>query len=254
MYGEERRQSIAALVGTTGRLSVTELADRFSVTTETVRRDLSALERAGLVRRVHGGVVRTSALSVLELAVTDRDRRSADEKDRIAAAAVDLLPEGGCVVLDAGTTTVRLANSIPTDLNLIVVTHAVPIAARLLGRPTIELHLLPGRVRVTTHAAVGEETVEALRRFRADVAFVGTNGISLIHGLSTPDASEASVKRAIVASARQVVVLADAEKFDEEHVMRFADLRDVDVVVTDSRVSDAQVRPLERAGIRVLVV
>ena len=202
---------------------------------------------------VHGGVVRTSALSVLELAVTDRDHRSMAEKDRIAAAAVDLLPEGGCVVLDAGTTTARLAGSIPDDLRLTVVTHAVPLASRLAGRAAMELHLLPGRVRATTHAAVGEETVEALRRFRTDVAFVGTNGISAEHGLTTPDASEAAVKRAIVAGARQVVVLADAEKLEQEHLMRFADLRDVDVLVTDARVSSAKVRPLEKAGIKVII-
>ena len=254
MYGEERRQSMAELIGTAGRVSVNELAEKFGVTTETVRRDLSSLERAGLVRRVHGGVVRASALSVLELAVSDRDRRSTQEKDRIAAAAVELLPEGGCVVLDAGTTTVRLASSIPEDLGLTVVTHAVPVAARLAGRSGVELHLLPGWVRATTQAAVGEDTVEALRRLRTDVAFVGTNGISAAHGLSTPDASEAAVKRAIVAGARQVVVLADAEKFGEEHVMQFAELRDVDVVVTDSRVVPAQVRRLEEAGVTVLTV
>jgi DeoR family fructose operon transcriptional repressor len=253
MYGEERRQAIAALVGTAGRVSVNELAHRYGVTTETVRRDLSSLERSGLVRRVHGGVVRTSALSALELAVTDRDRRSAHEKDDIAAAALDLLPEGGCVVLDAGTTTARLAGMIPEDLRLVVVTHAVPIAARLAGRPSVELHLLPGNVRATTHAAVGEDTVEALRRYRADVAFLGTNGISAEHGLTTPDTAEAAVKRAIVAGARQVVVLADAEKLGQEQTMRFADLRDVDVLVTDARATGEQIAPLEDAGVKVIV-
>lgn len=254
MYGEERRQAIAALVGAAGRVSVTELASRYGVTTETVRRDLSSLERAGLVRRVHGGVVRTSALSALELAVTDRDRRSATEKDRIAAAALDLLPDGGCVVLDAGTTTARLAGTVPEDLKLVVVTHAVPVAARLAGRPSVELHLLPGNVRATTHAAVGEDTVEALRRYRADVAVLGANGVTAEHGLTTPDAAEAAVKRAIVACARQVVVLADADKLGQEQSMRFADLRDVDVLVTDRRATPAQVQPLEDAGTKVIVV
>ena len=254
MYAEERQQAIAELVATAVRVSVNELAERFGVTTETVRRDLSALERAGLVRRVHGGVVQGSALSVLELAVTDRDRRNAEEKDRIARAALDLLPDGGSVVLDAGTTTARLANVVPSDLRLTVITHAVPIAARLVARPSVDLHLLPGRVRTTTQAAVGEETVEALRRLRVDVAFLGTNGITGGHGFSTPDASEAAVKRAIVGSARQVVVLADADKFGQDHVVRFAELTQVDVVVTDRRVTDADVRVLEQAGPKVVVV
>jgi DeoR family transcriptional regulator, fructose operon transcriptional repressor len=254
MYAEERQQAIAELVATTGRVSVNELAERFGVTTETVRRDLSALERGGLVRRVHGGVVQGSALSVLELAVTDRDRHNAEEKDRIAKAALELLPEVGAVVLDAGTTTARLANAMPSDLRLTVVTHAVPIAARLATRPSVDLHLLPGRVRPTTQAAVGEDTVEALRRLRVDVAFLGTNGITTDHGFSTPDSSEAAVKRAIVASARRVVVLADADKFGHEHVTRFAELSQVDLVVTDGRVTDAQVRALEQAGPKVVAV
>jgi len=253
MYAEERQQAIVAAVATAGRLSVIELADRYAVTTETIRRDLSALERAGLVRRVHGGAVPAHALSVLETAVSDRDRSSAAEKDRIALAALDLVPDHGCVVLDAGTTTARLAGLIPVDRRLEVVTHAVPIAARLAGHPAIGLRLLPGRVRPTTQAAVGEDTVEALSRLLTDVAFVGTNGISTKHGLSTPDHSEAAVKRAIVTGARQVVVLADAGKLGEEHLVRFASLEEIDVLVTDERATTEQLAPLTDAGIKVVV-
>ena len=253
MYAEERQQAIAALVARSGRLSVAELAAKFDVTTETVRRDLSSLERAGLVRRVHGGAVPASALSVLEQAVTDRDRANAEEKDRIATAALALVPEHGCIALDAGTTTARLAGLLPLDRPLDVVTHAVPIAARLAGHPAIGLHLLPGRVRPTTQAAVGEETVEALSRLRTDVAFLGANGVSRAHGLSTPDRSEAAVKRAIVAGTRRVVVLADAEKLGVEHLVKFAELAEVDVLVTDARAARDDVRALEATGIEVVV-
>ena len=253
MYAEERQQAIAALVARSGRLSVAELADRYAVTTETVRRDLSMLERAGLVRRVHGGVVSANALSVIEVAVSDRDHSSAAEKDRVAAAALTLVPDRGCVVLDAGTTTARLAGLLPVDRQLQVVTNAVPIAARLAGHPAIGLHLLPGRVRPTTQAAVGEDTVVALSRLRTDMAFVGTNGISVGHGLSTPDHSESAVKRAIVAGARRVVLLADSSKLGAEQLVRFADLEEVDILVTDSRASRDQLAPLEAAGLEVLV-
>jgi DeoR family fructose operon transcriptional repressor len=253
MYAEERQQAIAALVAQSGRLSVAELAEKFEVTTETVRRDLSVLERAGLVRRVHGGVVPASALSVLEQAVTDRDRANAEEKDRIAAAALRLVPRDGSVLLDAGTTTARLAGLLPLDQRLDVVTHAVPIAARLAGHPAVGLNLLPGRVRATTQAAVGEETVEAISRLRTDVAFIGTNGVSVEHGLSTPDRSEAAVKRAIVASARKVVALADADKLGVENLVRFADLADIDVLVTDVRASQERVDALRAAGLVVVV-
>ena len=217
MYAEERQQAMAQLVTERGRLSVNELAEQYDVTTETVRRDLSALERIGLVRRVHGGAVPAGALTAIEAGLVERDSANTEEKDRIAKAALDLLPPAGStVLLDAGSTTSRLARLLPRDHRLTVVTHAVPVAARLAGLPQVDLHLLPGRVRPTTQAAVGAETVAALSGLRVDVAFLGTNGLTVQHGLSTPDRDEAATKRAMVACARQVVVLADASKIGTE--------------------------------------
>ena len=254
MYAEERQQAIAQLVTQRGRLSVNELADQYEVTTETVRRDLSALERMGLVRRVHGGVVPANTLSAFESALADRDVANTVEKDRIAQAAMALLPPSGSTVLiDAGSTTSRLASFLPQDHPLTVVTHAVPVAARLAGLGQVELHLLPGRVRFKTQAAVGPETVAALASLRADLAFIGTNGISVGHGLSTPDRDEAAAKRAMVLSARQVVVLADADKIMVESPIRFATLEEVDVLITDARITDADRQALTDAGVEVVV-
>ena len=134
-----------------------------------------------------------------------------------------------------------------------MITHAVPIAARLAGHPNVDLHLLPGRVRRTTQAAVGEDTVAALDRLRTDVAFVGTNGVSAGHGLSTPDHSEAAVKRAMVAGAQRVVVLADSDKLGQEHLVRFAGLDEVDVLVTDDGAATADRRGLSAPDIEVVV-
>lgn len=253
LYAEERQQAMAQLIATHRRLSVAELAKQYDVTQETVRRDLSTLERMGLVRRVHGGAVPAGSL-VIEPALGERDAEHTEEKERIARAAVAELPAtGSTVLLDAGSTTARLAGLLPRDLELVVHTHAVPVAARLAGNPRVELHLLPGRVRTTTQAAVGAETVDALRILRADVAFVGTNGLTVDHGLSTPDRDEAATKRALVARARRVVVLADSSKIGAEAPLSFAALADVDVLVTDSGLGDEQRRELESAGLQVVV-
>ncbi|QNN52211.1 DeoR/GlpR family DNA-binding transcription regulator [Nocardioides mesophilus] len=254
MYAEERQQAIADLLSQRGRLSVNELADRFMVTTETVRRDLSTLERAGIVRRVHGGAIPAASLSVLELAVSERDLTHGERKDRVASAAVEFLPRaGGSLLLDAGTTTARLAGLLPLDVSFTVFTNAVPIASRLAGRGNVELHLLPGRVRRTTQAAVGEETVAALDRIRADIAFVGTNGLSLSHGLSTPDQSEAAAKHAMVCSAQRVVVLTDSSKIGHESTVRFADLSQIDVIITDDGISAEDQKSLTDIDIEVVV-
>ena len=254
MYAEERRQAMADLIAQRGRLSVNELADAYTVTTETVRRDLSVLERAGIVRRVHGGAVPADALTVLETAVSDRDLAHTEQKDRIALAALALLPPaGGSILLDAGTTTSRLATHLPLDQRFTVITHAVPIAARLAGVAGVELHLLPGKVRRTTQAAVGAQTVAALSLLRTDVVFMGTNGITSGHGLSTPDPEEASAKRAMIRAGQRVVALADSSKVGREHTVRFADLEDIDVLVTDDGVSDQDVKAFGDRGIEVVV-
>jgi DeoR family fructose operon transcriptional repressor len=253
MYAEERQQAMAQLVSERGRLSVAAIAEQFDVTTETVRRDLSALERMGLVRRVHGGAVPASSLAVIESGLLERDQANTAEKELIAKAALDQLPPpGGTILLDAGSTTSRFASTLPRDHRLTVVTHAVPVAARLAGMAQIDLHLLPGRVRTTTQAAVGADTVTALHRLRVDVAFLGTNGLSVEHGLSTPDSDEAAVKRAMVEAARVVVCLTDSSKLGAEAPIRFAELGEVDVLVTDDGVGDTR-DAIAAAGVEVVV-
>lgn len=253
MYAEERHQAIAELVATRGRVSVTELAAHFDVTTETVRRDLSTLERLKLLRRVHGGAVSVRSVTMLEAHLSERDHEHAAEKERIARAALELLPADGCtIILDAGSTTARFAQLLPSSSQWTVITNAVPIAALLAPLPHVELQLLPGRVRTATQAAVGHATVTALGEFRADLAFVGTNGITLNHGLSTPDPEEAATKRAMIESAQRVVTLADASKVGQERTVRFAALSEVDVLVTDEAVDPADVEMFETAGLDVV--
>jgi DeoR family transcriptional regulator, fructose operon transcriptional repressor len=250
VYAPERQAAIATRVGREARVSVAELAAEHGVTTETVRRDLAALERAGVVRRVHGGAVSAASLALPETRVEERDHVAGSAKDRIAAAALgQLAPGTASLALDAGTTTGRLAALLATTPGalapaghgaaLVVVTHAVPLAARLVGVPGVELQLVGGRVRTATQAAVGVEAVRALGDLRVDVAVLGTNALSP-DGLTTPDPEEAAVKRALVACARRVVVLADAGKAGREDLHRFARLEEVDVLVTDTHPADAR--------------
>jgi DeoR family fructose operon transcriptional repressor len=252
MYAEERQQAMAALVAERGRHSVTSLAEHFRVTTETIRRDLSGLEAMGLVRRVHGGAVPASALTAIESGLVERDQVNTAQKERIAQAALALLPpSGSTVLLDAGSTVGQLASLLPRDLHLIAYTHAVPVASRLAGHPNIELHLLPGRVRSKTQAAVGADTVAALAEVRVLTAFLGANGVTAGHGMSTPDRDEAATKRAMVASASEVVVLADASKVGVEASVRFASMAEVDVLVTDTGIGRRDLRQLEETGVEV---
>ena len=253
MYAEERQQAIASLVITNGRASVAELAQAYDVTTETVRRDLAALDRAGVLRRVHGGAVPVRALRLVEPAVAERETTRADHKDAIAAACTEFFPlSGASVLLDAGTTTARIAARLPADRELVVVTNSVPIAARLATMGSVSLQLLGGRVRGLTQAAVGEQALRVLDTLRVDIAFIGTNGISVRHGLSTPDSEEAAVKRAMVRSANYVVVAADSSKVGHEDFVSFAPITSVDTLVTDSEIGEADRRQFTERGVEVV--
>jgi DeoR family fructose operon transcriptional repressor len=254
MYPEERQHALAALVAERGRVAVTAVAERFGVTTETVRRDLATLERAGLVRRVHGGAVPAGALTLVEPGLGERNNTRAEQKRKIAAAALALLPVAdGSIILDGGSTTAALADGLTGGPRLLVATNSVPIATRLSTSPGITLHVLGGRVRGLTQTAVGESTVRALDDLRVDVAFLGTNGISPARGFSTPDESEATTKRAMARAAQRTVVLADSSKLGREHLVRFAAVSDVDVLVTDADADRDVVAELEAAGIEVVV-
>ena len=254
MYPEERQQAIATTVMTHGRASVSDLARAYDVTTETVRRDLAVLDRAGILRRVHGGAVPVRALHLVEPSVDEREATRAGHKHEIALTAAEFIPQSGATVLfDAGTTTARVAALLPADRELLVVTNSVPIAARLATLSSISLQLLGGNVRGLTQAAVGEQTVRTLESLRVDIAFIGTNGISVRHGLSTPDPGEAAVKRAMVACANFVVVVADSSKIGREEFVSFASIDRVDVLVTDSEIDAADRTTLSEHGVDVVV-
>ncbi|MFJ3926090.1 DeoR/GlpR family DNA-binding transcription regulator [Streptomyces sp. NPDC090022] len=250
MYAPERQQEILRLTRDAGRVDVLSLADAFQVTAETVRRDLKALDRAGLVRRVHGGAIPAGRLD-FEPGPAGRTPAGPDEKDRIAAAALAQLPADGSVILDAGPITARLAAILPPDTALTVVTHALPVAARLAGHPAVDLHLVGGRVRPRTRAAVDAWALRAYGEIRADVLFLATLGFTPGGGLTTTDLAEAAVKRAAVAAARRVVLLADSAQCGQEHFARFAAFTDVDLLITDAGLDPADRAAVEAAGTEV---
>ena len=140
-----------------------------------------------------------------------------------------------------------------SDRTLTVFTHAVPIAFRLGSYTNVELHMLPGRIRPATQAAVGTDTVTALAHLRVDVAFVGTNGLSLRHGLSTPDVEEAAAKRALIDAAQRVILLADHTKIGREFTVRFAPLDRIDLLITDSQTPRRVVKELQNSGLEVAI-
>lgn len=251
MYAEERRHEIEDLAQRNGRVEVSALAERFDVTAETIRRDLTDLEQRGVVRRVHGGALAAGRLRS-EPAVAERSEAMSEEKRRIAEAARDHVPAGGTILLDAGTTTGALAPLLPADRSLTVVTNALPTAMTLSSRPNIELLFVGGRVRGVTLACVDDWATRTLDGLRVDVTFSATNGLSIDAGLTTPDISEAAAKRAMIRAGQRVILLADHTKVGQEHFARFGELDQVDLFITDAGLDDEPAEQLGAAGVEVV--
>lgn len=252
MYLEERQAAIMERARSHGRVDVGELAVEFDVTPETVRRDLTSLERHGLLRRVHGGAIPVERLG-FEPGLHARNQAMAGEKERIARAALDEVPVEGAILIDAGTTTARLAEMLPGDRELTVVTNAVPIAMTLSTRPHVTVLTVGGRVRGRTLAMVDQWATRTLEETFVDVAFLGTNGVSVERGLTTPDVAEAAVKRAMLRAARRAVVLADHTKVGNDCFARFGDLGEVDTLVTDDGLDVHLAADLQAGGPRVVL-
>ncbi len=252
LYAEERQQQILTQARADGRVEVSSLAGILDVTQETIRRDLDRLERQGLLRRVHGGAIPATRLD-FEPGVSQRDATASAEKARIARATLPLLPEQGTVLLDAGTTTARVAAALPETSELTIVTNALPIANLLAARPSITVHLIGGRVRGRTLASVDTWALQTLAGLNVDVAILGANGFSVTRGLTTPDLSEAGVKTAMVAAGRKVVVVADSTKYRNDQFARFAELGDIDVIVTDEGLDPSARRDITSEGPEVVV-
>ncbi|MDN4474093.1 DeoR/GlpR family DNA-binding transcription regulator [Demequina zhanjiangensis] len=251
MYAAERQQRILAEARREGRVEVSALSELLGVTSETVRRDLTALESRGAVRRVHGGAIPVERLE-LEPTLATRSARNADVKRRVAARVLEELPPGGTILLDAGSTTQTIVSQIPADADYTIITNSIPAAAALAGMPRITLLMTGGRVRGVTGAAVGPWTTGALDGLVVDVVVLGTNGLSVARGLTTPDQVEATAKRAMVHAARRVIVATDSSKAGDDHLHRFATLDEVDLIVTDDELPDEVAAELRAAGPQVV--
>nr|WP_257907508.1 DeoR/GlpR family DNA-binding transcription regulator [Janibacter limosus] len=228
------------------------MSEDLGVTTETVRRDLTVLERRGAVRRVHGGALPVERLEV-EPPPATRTTQNSRAKRRIAARALDEVPAEGTILLDGGSTTRALAELIPDREGLTVVTNSIDAAAILRGHTHTDVYVLGGRVRGRTGACVGDWLTSALAGVCVDVALIGANGFSPTRGMTTPDRAEAVAKRAMVGAARRAVVPADATKSGDDHFHRFADTASIDALITDESLDADTVIELGAEGMAVVL-
>jgi DeoR/GlpR family transcriptional regulator of sugar metabolism len=248
MLTAERRQAILGRLERDGKVVASELVLSLGVSEDTVRRDLRDLAEQGLLQRVHGGALPAAPPTG---SFARRLEISRAAKDALADGALPLLQGARVIVLDGGTTSLALARRLPPGFDGTVVTNAPPIAVALAAHPRLEVVLVGGRLLKEAQVAVGAAAVDALRAVRADVCVLGICSLHPEVGVTTLDHEEASVKRAMVACAGEVIALATADKLRTASPWVVSPLADVDHLVTDG---DAELtRPFTAAGIDVVI-
>lgn len=247
VYAEERRLLLVQRARADGRVDVAALSEELAVAPETIRRDLNDLEAHGLLRRVHGGAIPVERLG-FETDLSGRAVAMRAEKTRIARAAAARLGDAESVFIDEGSTAQILVDQLPPDRSLTVVTSALPTGVALAGRSNVDLLVLGGRVRGQTLGAVDHWATRMLADLVLDLAFLGANGVTVQHGLTTPDPAVAAVKAAAVAASRRRILIADHTKFGINAFCRFAGVRDLEAIITDEGLPTAQADALRAAG------
>jgi DeoR/GlpR family transcriptional regulator of sugar metabolism len=250
VFAEQRRQLIRERVYRDGSVNVGGLCEELGVSEMTIRRDLIALEREGLVQRVHGGAVSVRGRSY-EPPFLLRDSEHTEEKARVARAAAALVQPGDSIALDVGTTTLNIARALTDIPGLTVITPSLHILQLLADRPGIRLIATGGQVRPGERSMVGPLVERIFSELFVDKLFLGIAGIDLQAGLTEYNLEDATSKRAMMASAKQIILPADSSKFGRVAFVSVAPVSSVHRIITDEGI-DPQIRArLRQLGIQV---
>jgi DeoR/GlpR family transcriptional regulator of sugar metabolism len=226
-----RQSSILQALQAGSRVRAGELAARFGVSEDTIRRDLRSLADHGLIRRVYGGAVPQTPVADT---FAGRTGQSVEAKNAIVQEALKLIKPGQTILLDAGTTGAALAASLPSNMALTIVTHSLPAASALAGKPMIEVIVLGGRLMPESVATGGAEAVAGYGRCRADLCFLGVASIDSEIGLGVFKHEDAEVKRAMLGAASTVIALASAEKLGTAAPFLIGPVSVLDQLITEA--------------------
>jgi DeoR/GlpR family transcriptional regulator of sugar metabolism len=240
MLSSQRKQQILTILADEQQVMSSELSQRFSVSEDSIRRDLRELASEGLLQRVHGGALPVSAaIAPFET----RKNVQISSKRLIAQKAVQLIQPGQVVIIDGGTTTAEMVQLLPKELAFTVVTHSPSIAVALVDFPLVEVILIGGQLYRHSVVAVGSAVIEAIAHINADLFFMGVTGVHKTAGLTTGNYEEAGVKRALAARAAETVVMVSKEKLNSASAFAIGDLSLASTLIVDGE-PDAEMQQL----------
>lgn len=236
LFAEERRGQILQILEEKSKIVVPELCGLFDVSPATIRSDLRDLESEGKLKRTHGGAIALNK-TTFELDSNKKEVEHIEEKQQIAQRAAQLVEDGDTIALDTGTTTLEFAKCLVHKKNLTVVTNDLKIAAFLEANSESHILIIGGVLRRGFHCSMGPMAVADLANINVDKVFMATNAISPQRGFTTPSLEQAEVKKALMRVASEIIMLAESSKIGKVTFIKFADLFEVDKLVTDSNIN-----------------
>ncbi len=248
----ERRQHILTAVETAGQLSVIELSEQFNVSEVTIRQDLQALSKQGLLLRTRGGALSTNTLP--EHSFDVRQQQKSAQKVRIGQAAASLVAPGDTIILDASTTAQAMIPFIKEYSELTVITNSLRVAISLLDTPQIQVILPGGSLRRESISLVGQQQGDVAQNLNVGWGFFGLRGITVEEGLTDVNLEEVAMKRAMAERCRKIVGVADARKWGNVAAATFATLDQVHTLITDEATPPDLIDQIRQHNVEVVMV
>jgi DeoR family transcriptional regulator of aga operon len=249
----ERHQWILQKLQDTGHVNVKQLSTEMKVSEVTIRKDLKLLEDKNLLFRIHGGGSNKNPY-INDRPVSEKEALNAEEKNRIAKAAADMIGNTDSILIASGTTMLALARSLNPEKHLTVITSALNVALELAGHKNIDVLQLGGQIRQSSSSVIGPYAERILEDVSCSILFLGVDGIDLTVGLTTTSLMEARLNQKMIDVAQTIIVLADSSKFGRRGLGKICALDQVQHIITDEGVPAAVVKLLEEKGITVTIV
>lgn len=251
LFMEERKLKILEMLKDAEKVTVTQVSELLNVSSATIRKDLQDLENEHLLRRTHGGAIRVSKSS-FEIEPNKRDENS-EVKQAIAREALKLVDDGDTIAIDTGSTCMEFAKLLGSRHNLRIVTNDLKIAVLLDQYEDITIYFIGGVIRKHYNCTVGSFGLEPFRQLAVDKAFIGTNSLSLARGATTPDLNQAEIKKMMISVSDKVILLCGSQKIGQNSFVTFAELPEIDTLITDSAIGQTVMDKLVENGLEVIL-
>jgi DeoR family transcriptional regulator of aga operon len=247
----DRRMKILELINSKGQVRVNDLSHVFNVSEVTIRNDLSHLDKKGLLIKTRGGGLKTQRVGI-DQKLNEKARINYKEKQAIGKKAAEIINDDDTIIIDSGTTTLEIAKNLHNIKNLTVITNSLNIASHLVNEE-IKVILLGGMLRHNSLSLIGPVAENSIKNFYCDKLFIGVDGIDSQYGISTPNSEEAYLNRLMIGISKEVIIVTDSSKFKKRSFAFIAPMSEVDIVITDSKISEDELKNLQNMGIKIII-